>query len=132
MVTKSHQLATKWSPSGNRLGTLLDSLGTLPDYLVTSPDHSGTQLDHLGTLPDHLGHYQKNYKEKVAKLYVQAQQCVRQIEALKKENVVLKKELEKNESALSAGFIEHKMLSERYNVLKSKFSRMQKVVEGGL
>ena len=44
----------------------------------------------------------------------------------------MKKELEKNESELSARFIEHKMLSERYNVLKSKFSRMQKVVEGGL
>ena len=41
--------------------------------------------------------------------------------------MVLGKDLEKNESALNEGFIEHKMLSERYVVLKSKFSMMQKV-----
>ena len=34
--------------------------------------------------------------------------------------MLLGKDLEKNESALNEGFIEHKMLSERYVVLKSK------------
>ena len=77
-----------------------------------------------------------NSNEKVANLckaqvqQQQVQQYVLQIEALKEENVVLKKELERNESALNAGFVDHKILSERYNALKSKFSRMQKIVGG--
>ena len=69
-----------------------------------------------------------NEQEQVAKLSSQAQQYAHQIEDLKEKNVILRKELEKNESALNAGFDEHKKLSERYDVLKSKFSRIQKFV----
>ena len=69
-----------------------------------------------------------NEQEQVAKLSSQAQQYAHQIEDLKEKNLILRKELEKNENALNVGFDEHKMLSERYEVLKSKFSRIQKFV----
>ena len=63
-----------------------------------------------------------NEQEKVEKLSIHH---LHEIEALKEENVNLKKELEKNESALNEGFQENKVLTARNHVLKSKFSRMQ-------
>ena len=50
------------------------------------------------------------------------------IEALKNENVTLRKELEKNEATVNEGFQENKILSEKFHILKSKLSRLQKVL----
>ena len=68
-----------------------------------------------------------NEQEKVDKLSIRVEQYLQQIEALKEENVALRKELKKNENALNEGFNENKMLSEKYNTLKS---HLQKVLDG--
>ena len=69
-------------------------------------------------------------QEKAASLYAQVEQYFNEIEALKEENVTLRKELEKNEAALNEGFQENKVLSGKYHILKSKLSRLQKVFGG--
>lgn len=55
------------------------------------------------------------------------QEASKEIEALKEENAALRKELEKNENALHEGFNEKKMLSEKYDILKSS---LQNVLDG--
>ena len=66
-------------------------------------------------------------QEKAGSLYFQVEQYFNEIEALKEENVTLRKELEKNEAAVNEGFMENKMLSEKFHILRSKLSRLQKV-----
>ena len=66
-------------------------------------------------------------QEKVSSLYAQVEQYFNEIEALKEENVTLRKELEKNEAAVNEGFQENKVLSEKYHILRSKLLQLQKV-----
>lgn len=68
-----------------------------------------------------------NKQEKVGNLSIQVEQYLPQIEALTEENVMLRKELEKNENALNEGFRENKTLSDKYGILKS---RLRKVLDG--
>ena len=68
-----------------------------------------------------------NEQEKVGSLSIQVEQYLHQIEALKEENVAVRKELEKNENALNDGFRENKTLSDKYGILKS---RLRKVLDG--
>ena len=75
-----------------------------------------------------IGDLLSTEQEKVSSLYGQVEQYFNEIGALKEENVNLKKELEKNEAAVNEGFQENKILSEKFHILKSKLSRLQKVL----
>ena len=66
-------------------------------------------------------------QEKVGTLSIQVEQYLLQIKALEEENVALRNKLEINESALNEGSSENKMLSKKYDALKS---RLRRVLDG--
>ena len=67
-------------------------------------------------------------EERARTHFIQVEQLVQHNKTLKSQNEAMKRELDKIEDTLNEGFRETQILSEKYEALKSKYSRIEKIL----
>ena len=67
-------------------------------------------------------------EERARTNFIQVEQLMQHNKTLKSQNEAMKRELETIEDTLNEGFRETQILSEKYAALKSKYSRIEKIL----